>query len=260
MKNNIHIPTGKIISAFILSLGLAVSLTACGDESKKKTTSSDSAVIVCLGDSLTKGMSATTVGADDESHSYPTYFSSKVNATVINAGVSGDTAAMGLARVQTDVIAKNPDIVVICLGANDFLDCLSSSPTLTSLTTSINTMKANLKSIITALDTEERLIYVAKFYTATSAKSMLSAKAGITDTATQNQIIALCDSAFSEIESMTTSKAEVTLISDIWTGVWGVSANMSSDGIHPTAAGYQVMADNYFNAMKTDLTSYGLVK
>ena len=45
---------------------------------------------------------------------------------------------------------------------------------------------------------------------------------------------------------------------DIWSGVWGTY--MSADGIHPIAAGYEVMADNYFNAMESYLQNLGLVR
>lgn len=40
---------------------------------------------------------------------------------VLNAGVSGDRAAEGLARLP-DVLAQNPDVLVVALGINDALD------------------------------------------------------------------------------------------------------------------------------------------
>ncbi len=39
--------------------------------------------------------------------------------SIINAGVAGDNAAMGLARVERDVIAHHPDICVVNFGLND---------------------------------------------------------------------------------------------------------------------------------------------
>lgn len=38
---------------------------------------------------------------------------------VINAGVGGNNAGDGLARLEKDVIGKSPDIAVVCFGLND---------------------------------------------------------------------------------------------------------------------------------------------
>jgi lysophospholipase L1-like esterase len=43
--------------------------------------------------------------------------SAKLN--IVNAGVSGDNAAGGLARLERDVLAFNPDLAVVCFGLND---------------------------------------------------------------------------------------------------------------------------------------------
>lgn len=37
----------------------------------------------------------------------------------INAGISGDNAAGGLARLERDVLSKRPDLLVVCFGLND---------------------------------------------------------------------------------------------------------------------------------------------
>ena len=40
-------------------------------------------------------------------------------ATIINAGISGDTATGGAERLQRDIIDYQPDIAVVCYGLND---------------------------------------------------------------------------------------------------------------------------------------------
>lgn len=45
---------------------------------------------------------------------YPT-----VPFTVINAGISGDSAPRGNDRVERDVLSYNPDLTVVCFGLND---------------------------------------------------------------------------------------------------------------------------------------------
>jgi lysophospholipase L1-like esterase len=50
---------------------------------------------------------------------------------------------------------------------------------------------------------------------------------------------------------------DVELIDDIWKGVWGIHM---SDSVHPNARGYEIMADNYYNAMKPYLQTNNLLK
>ena len=45
---------------------------------------------------------------------YPT-----VPITIINAGISGDTAEGGLKRLDRDVLSYEPDLVIVCFGLND---------------------------------------------------------------------------------------------------------------------------------------------
>lgn len=70
--------------------------------------------IVCLGDSLTTG-----VGRGD-GPSYPDLLARELGVEVINAGVPGDTAGHGLARLD-EVLARDPWLVIVGLGGNDIL-------------------------------------------------------------------------------------------------------------------------------------------
>jgi acyl-CoA thioesterase I len=70
--------------------------------------------IVCLGDSITAGVGS------GPGEAYPELLSARLGSEVINAGVSGDTTAGGLARVD-DVLAKDPWLVIVELGGNDVL-------------------------------------------------------------------------------------------------------------------------------------------
>ena len=42
-----------------------------------------------------------------------------VTVNIINAGISGDTAARGLSRMERDVLRHEPDLCVVCYGLND---------------------------------------------------------------------------------------------------------------------------------------------
>ena len=78
--------------------------------------SSHQTSVICLGDSLTQGVGATP------GHDYPSLLSQALGTSVSNAGVDGDETADALKRLDTDVLAKDPRLVVVELGANDFLD------------------------------------------------------------------------------------------------------------------------------------------
>jgi acyl-CoA thioesterase-1 len=197
--------------------------------------------LVCFGDSLTAGYGATVPGIDDKTKSYPAYLQDRVTIPVINSGVSGDTTANALARLNRDVILKNPKIVIIELGANDFFSRIP-----------ISTTKDNLKKIIALLNNGKPKIFVAKFYTEPVVRGLANSF-DITDYNAQTVIINQYDDMFDSLAG----SENIELIEDIWSGVWGIHM---SDAVHPNAAGYQKMADNYFNRIKiylqtNDLTS-----
>ena len=70
-------------------------------------------VVVCLGDSLT------SCGGGDGKYSH--HLARMLpHVRVINAGVGGDTLEGARKRYRKDVLEKNPDVVIVALGANDF--------------------------------------------------------------------------------------------------------------------------------------------
>jgi len=86
--------------------------------------------IVCLGDSVTQGcFSGGPYLAYDEMNSYTiklrrilhTLFPSRI-FNVINSGIGGHTAELGLSRFDRDVLSYHPDLVVIAFGVNDHAD------------------------------------------------------------------------------------------------------------------------------------------
>lgn len=76
---------------------------------------SENEAIVCFGDSITQGFGAPP-GQD-----YPAMLARLMQREVINAGIEGDTSGEALKRLDVDVLQRQPLLVVIELGANDFL-------------------------------------------------------------------------------------------------------------------------------------------
>lgn len=94
--------------------------------------------IMLYGDSLMAGYGL------NQSENLSTTLQSKIDndgikARIINASVSGNTSSNGLSRLEWS-LGDGPDIVVLCLGANDMLRGLDPEQT-----------KYNLESIITII-------------------------------------------------------------------------------------------------------------
>ena len=117
------------MSKFWMVLIAALSLAACGDndvgprdDGLPDAPGGPSVHILALGDSLFAGYQLA------QSEAFPAQLEAGlrargINAVVRNAGVSGDTTAAGLQRVDfvLDSMSNKPDLALIELGANDML-------------------------------------------------------------------------------------------------------------------------------------------
>jgi len=83
--------------------------------------------IICFGDSITFGYGANT-GED-----YPSNLRQMVKLPVINAGVDGDTTFLALERLDNDVLAKDPRLVIVEFCGNDFLKKIPREDTVKNL-------------------------------------------------------------------------------------------------------------------------------
>ena len=97
---------------FPLVLLLAVCGTACGPD--VPNLDSPGKTIVVLGDSIASG------AGSGPGEAYPDLLAARLGTEVVNAGVSGNTTADGLARID-EVLAEDPWLVIVELGGNDFL-------------------------------------------------------------------------------------------------------------------------------------------
>lgn len=70
--------------------------------------------IMCMGDSITYG-----TGLSDLSQRWSDIVAAHTGHTLINLGIGGDTTGGMLARCQTQVFAKNPDVLLLLGGTND---------------------------------------------------------------------------------------------------------------------------------------------
>ena len=173
--------------------------------------------IVALGDSLTAGLG---VSPDQ---SYPARLQDRLEQAgflyrVINAGVSGDTTAGGLRRLDW-VLKTNPRIVIVELGAND---ALRGQP--------LAAMYSNLSELITRLQDTGTIVVLA----------------GMKIPPNYGQDYT---SGFESMFSQLADQHGVTLIPFLLEGVATKPGLNQADGIHPTAAGYEIVADTVMQAL-----------
>lgn len=97
--------------------------------------------IVALGDSLTAGYGLQS-GEDYATQLQDALKAKGLNVKVDNAGVSGDTAAGGLSRLNWAISGEpKPDLVIVALGANDMLRGIDPATTRKNLAYILSTLK-----------------------------------------------------------------------------------------------------------------------
>ncbi len=169
--------------------------------SKVKNLDSRGANIIAFGDSLTAGYGASP-GED-----YPSRLSALIAAPVLNAGVSGDTTEAALARLDTDVLSRDPRIVIVGLGGNDFL---RSVP--------IATTEANLRTIVGKIGGAGAMVVLLGF-----RFPSLSAD-------------------YEKMYGTVAREERCLFVPNLLRGVL-TDPKLKSDEIHPNARGYQLMAE-----------------
>lgn len=172
-----------------------------------------------LGDSLTAGLGL------DPNDSYPALLQRKVTEKgypfqVVNAGVSGDTSADGLRRLNW-ALDGNVQLLVLALGGNDGLRGLPPAQ-----------MKDNLQQIITRSRQRGIEVLLVGMEAPPNFGDRYTAefRAVFKDLAATNHLV---------------------LIPFLLQGVAGVPSLNQSDGIHPTPRGAQKVADLVWPPLET---------
>jgi acyl-CoA thioesterase-1 len=120
--------------------------------------------ILALGSSLTQGYGLPP-GTEFTVQLQKALKQTGVDAAVINAGVSGDTSAGGLARLAWS-LADHPDVVILELGSNDMLRGIPPGETEKNLRAVLEKLKAaHVKVLLTGMHAQRNLgaEYVKQF-------------------------------------------------------------------------------------------------
>jgi acyl-CoA thioesterase-1 len=170
-------------------------------------------VIVMLGDSLTAGYQL-AAGEALPAAIQRRFDAAGVAATLVNAGVSGDMTADGLNRYDWSVAGSGADLLVVALGANDFLNGLPPE-----------IPRRNLAAILTR----------AKDDGIATALVGVSIPEGATPSPREIEFAAIYPSLAAEFGA--------PLMPDMLGPVAGQAGLLMADGVHPTAEGVEAMAE-----------------
>jgi acyl-CoA thioesterase-1 len=165
--------------------------------------------ILAFGDSLTFGYGA------HKNKSYPAQLAKLINRQVINAGVNGELSSTGLARLEKLLDRYNPQLLLLCHGANDLLQ-----------KSDLDKMADNLKGMIKlAQDRDIQVVMIA----VANTTLLLTPLKQYQQVAKEMHII-----------------VEKDLLSNILR-----QANLHSDLLHPNGLGYQKMAETIAQLLTT---------
>src|ERR1700722_14917348 len=183
------------------------------------TSAPERKTIVVLGDSLAAGYGL------DPSEAFPALLQSKIDAagwnfTVINAGLSGDTTAGGLRRMDW-LLKRKMDVLVMELGGNDGLRGISPAAT-----------RTNLQAIIDHARQKNPQIQIIV------AGMQMPPNMG----EEYNQ-------AFQKIFPDIAKTNDAALIPFLLEGVGGHPDLNQPDHIHPTAEGDKIVAENVWKIL-----------
>ena len=182
--------------------------------------------IVAFGDSLTAGLGL------PQSASYPSLLQKKIEADgfayeVVNAGVSGDTSAGGVRRIDW-ALEGDVKIVILELGANDIL---RGQP--------VDEMKNNLAAII------ERV-------KAHGATVLLAGMEAPTNSGVEYR------QAIHEAFVSLSREYNVPLIPFFLDGVAAIDSLNQCDGIHPNEEGTKIVTETVYRSLRPLLEKQGL--
>jgi len=175
-------------------------------------------VVVALGDSLTAGLGV----APDEA--YPAVLEARLREAgfdyrVVNAGISGDTSAGGLRRLDW-VLRSRPDVAIVALGANDGLRGLP-----------VAALRDNLSAIVDRMrEWGVRVLLVGMRLPPNYGDAYAR--------------------EFADAFRVVARRTAVAFMPFLLEGVAAQPTLNQADGIHPNAAGHRAIADHVWIALR----------
>ena len=213
-----------IIALIIILSGCTDNKKSAGSDqnnpAKETVTAAKKKSIVFFGNSLTAGYGLSP------SEAFPAIIQKKIDSLglpyqVVNAGVSGETSSGGKTRIDW-ILRETVDIFILELGANDGLRGTPLSETKKNLQDIIDKVRAKYP--------DTKLVF-----------------AGMEIPPNMGQAYT---TEFRNIYTELAAKNNMTLIPFLLEGVGGEPELNQADGIHPTAVGHLIVADNVWKQLE----------
>jgi len=204
----------------LLFVACGLWLVACLGCAKREIRNIDSrgTTIICFGDSITFGYGAQT------QESYPVVLSKMIQIPVINAGIDGDTTIEALRRFDADVLERDPFLVIIEFGGNDFLRKIPKEVTVKNIKEMVE--RAQAKGAMVAIVDISAGMFLGEYHTA------------FYDLAKEKGAI---------------------FIPRILNGII-TNPSLKSDFLHPNAEGYKIVTQRIYRGIMTYLNQNTVLK
>lgn len=181
--------------------------------------------ILFFGNSLTAGFGL----EDPSSESFPSLIQEKIdslklNYKAINAGLSGETTAGGKGRIGW-LLRTQVDVFVLELGANDGLRGVPVTETIKNLQSIVDTVKAKYPD----------------------------AKMVLLGMKVPPNMGGRYSTEFNAVFKTIADKNNMLLVPFLLENVAGIPKLNLKDGVHPTAPGQKIVAENVWKVLKTIL-------
>jgi acyl-CoA thioesterase-1 len=176
--------------------------------------------VVILGDSITAGFGV------DPAQAYPALLQAKIDAAhlpfeVANAGVSGDTTAGGLRRVDW-ALSRGAAVLVVALGGNDGLRGISPKQTAENLRGIINRARQKIPNLPIVVAGMEMPANLGREYV----------------------------DEFKNVFPTVAKETGAALVPFLLEGVGGRPELNQADMIHPNPAGHAIVAENVWRVLE----------
>lgn len=189
-------------------------LLACTNGTYQQAALPAGSKVLILGDSLSYGTGAKS-GED-----YPTLLAQSTGWMMVNAGIPGDTSAGGLARLESLLEEHQPNLLIVELGGNDFLQQMPAKTT-----------EDNLKAILAKAkthNTKTLLLAIPEF------SPLMAAVGNLSDHPMYLRIA---------------EDTNTPIISEVFSDVLS-DRTLKADQVHPNSQGYAQVAAKLQVAMK----------
>lgn len=207
----------EIVSFLFFVLWVIGGLAGCAKR-EIKNLESGGKNIICFGDSITFGYGV------EPGEDYPSALGRLLGIPVINAGIDGDTSTEALKRLDSDVLTRDPLLVIIEFGGNDFLRKIPREDTVSNIREMVD--KVQGKGAIVALVDISAGMFMRDYRL-----------------------------AFSKIAR----EKGVIFIASILNGII-TNPSMKSDFLHPNTSGYKLIARRVYDSIKPCLNKEFIAK